>query len=125
MAKPIHMMILVIDEAKSVAFYDQAFGLKVKNRFDFEGFTLVYLRSAEADFELELTFNHSQKGAYELGNGYGHVAFCVDDLDAHIARLKQANVRMRNEIEAGPGGRQILIEDPDGNPIELHEAAKG
>jgi glyoxylase I family protein len=48
----------------------------------------------------------------------------VDDLDRRLARLKEQGVRFRNEIEEGPGGRQIQIEDPDGNPIELHEAPK-
>jgi glyoxylase I family protein len=45
----------------------------------------------------------------------------VEDLDATIAELRSKSVRFRNEIESGPGGRQIQIEDPDGNPIELHE----
>ena len=45
----------------------------------------------------------------------------VDDLDARVARLRTAGVVTRNAVEAGPGGRQILIEDPEGNPIELHE----
>jgi len=45
-----------------------------------------------------------------------------DDLATQVATLeKAAGVRLRNQVEAGPGGKQILIEDPDGNPIELHE----
>ena len=57
-----------------------------------------------------------------MGN---RILIYVDDLDAHIDRLKKHGVHFRNEVEAGPGGRQIQIEDPDGNPIELHEAPKG
>ena len=50
MAKAIHSMIRVLDEARSVEFYDRAFGLKVETRLDFPAFTLVYLRNPEADF---------------------------------------------------------------------------
>ena len=50
----------------------------------------------------------------------------VKDLPAFVAALKKADFRFRNEIETGPGGKQIQIEDPDGNPIELFEpAARG
>ena len=48
----------------------------------------------------------------------------VTDLPGFVAQLKAAGVRFRNELEAGPGGRQIQIEDPDGNPIELFEPAR-
>jgi glyoxylase I family protein len=48
----------------------------------------------------------------------------VDDLDPSVAVLKKDGGRFRNEVEGGPGGKQIQIEDPDGNPIELHEAPK-
>jgi glyoxylase I family protein len=48
----------------------------------------------------------------------------VDDLDAEIAKLQQTSTHFRNEVESGPGGRQILLDDPDGNPIELHEAPR-
>jgi glyoxylase I family protein len=48
----------------------------------------------------------------------------VQDLPAHITDLKEAGVPFRNEMEVGPGGKQIQIEDPDGNPIELFEPAR-
>ena len=48
----------------------------------------------------------------------------VDDLPAHVEALTKAGLRFRNEIEKGPGGKQIQLEDPDGNPIELFEPAK-
>jgi glyoxylase I family protein len=48
----------------------------------------------------------------------------VQDLSARIADLKKEGVHFRNEMEVGPGGRQILLEDPDGNPIELFEPAR-
>jgi glyoxylase I family protein len=51
------------------------------------------------------------------------VVLKVKDLPACITELKKAGVRFRNEMETGPGGRQIQVEDPDGNPIELFEPA--
>jgi glyoxylase I family protein len=48
----------------------------------------------------------------------------VTDLAARIADLKRAGLHVRNEVEAGPGGKQVQIEDPDGNPIELFEPAR-
>jgi glyoxylase I family protein len=48
----------------------------------------------------------------------------VEDLPAHVAHLKEAGLRFRNEMEVGPGGKQIQIEDWDGNPIELFEPAR-
>ena len=74
MAKAIHTMIRVLDESRSVAFYDTAFGLKVAERLAFDGFTLLYLRNDEADFEVELTVNHDQTEPYTHGDGYGHLA---------------------------------------------------
>jgi predicted enzyme related to lactoylglutathione lyase len=47
----------------------------------------------------------------------------VDDIEAEVERLRAAGVRFRNEIITGPGGKQVLIEDPAGNPIELFQPA--
>ena len=59
MAKAIHSMIRVLDEARSVAFYRKAFGLEVADRLDFDDFTLLYLSNGETGFELELTVNNA------------------------------------------------------------------
>ena len=80
MAKAIHMMVRVLDEQRSLRFYKEVFGLDIADRFDFDGFSLIYLRNAENDFELELTVNRGTTEPYDLGNGYGHLAFAVDDL---------------------------------------------
>jgi lactoylglutathione lyase len=123
MAKAVHSMIRVLDEARSVAFYDQAFGLKVDTRLDFEAFTLLYLRNPEADFEVELTVNKDRTEPYALGDGYGHLAFVVDDLDAEHARLTEAGLAPRKLVEFAPGGEVIarffFIADPDGYQIEM------
>jgi glyoxylase I family protein len=60
-------------------------------------------------------------GQRQESGGWNRVVLRVSDLPACIAALKRADVRFRNEVESGPGGRQIQIEDPDGNPIELFE----
>jgi glyoxylase I family protein len=62
-------------------------------------------------------------GGHQEPGGWNRVILHVKDLPARIAQLKKAGVRFRNEMEVGPGGRQIQVEDPDGNPIELFEPA--
>lgn len=105
MAKAIHSMIRVLDEARSVAFYDQAFGLKVADRLDFESFTLVYLSNPETGFELELTINKGRAEPYNLGDGYGHLAFSVDDLDGEHARLTAAGLARASWWISPPAAR--------------------
>jgi lactoylglutathione lyase len=123
MAKAIHTMIRVLDEARSVSFYDRAFGLKVAQRLDFPDFTLVYLSNEETPFEIELTINKGRTSAYELGDGYGHVAFSVADLDGEHARFKAAGLSPRDIVEfnreEGLFARFFFVTDPDGYKIEV------
>jgi len=123
MAKAIHMMLRVFEEARSVAFYKEAFGLDISERIDFETFTLVYLCNDEADFELELTVNKDQAEPYDLGNAYGHLAFCVDDLDAEHTRFEAAGFNPRKLVEFKREGklfaRFFFVTDPDGYEIEV------
>ena len=91
-------MIRVLDEARSVAFYEQAFGLHIADRYDFDSFTLVYLRNNEADFEIELTINKDQTEPYTHGTGYGHLAVVVDDLEAEHARFEEAGLNPRKVV---------------------------
>jgi len=63
-------------------------------------------------------------GRQQEPGGWNRVLLQVQDLGAQIAHLKEAGLRLRNEMEVGPGGKQIQIEDPDGNPIELFEPAR-
>ena len=125
MAKAIHSMIRVLDEARSVEFYDKAFGLKVAERLDFPDFTLVYLSNAETEFELELTVNKGQSGPYDLGNGYGHLAVSVDNLDAEHARFEAEGLKPRKLVDFAPGGTRVarffFVADPDGYQIEVLE----
>jgi catechol 2,3-dioxygenase-like lactoylglutathione lyase family enzyme len=55
--------------------------------------------------------------------GWNRIHFIVDDLDAEVARLRDANARFRNDVVEGPGGRQILLQDPSGNFVELFQPA--
>src|SRR5688572_1053236 len=60
-------------------------------------------------------------GAQQVPGGWNRIVLYVDDLDASVSALQKQQTHFRNPIETGPGGRQILLDDPDGNPIELHE----
>ena len=123
MAKAIHAMIRVLDETRSVGFYRTAFGIEPAARLDFDTFTLVYLRNAEADFDVELTINKGPTEPYALGDGYGHVAFVVDDLDAEHARFEAAGLAPRKIVELNRDGallaRFFFVADPDGYQIEV------
>lgn len=123
MAKMIHSMIRVLDEARTVDFYARAFGLQVVDRIVFDTFTLVYLSNAESGFELELTVNKGRTEPYQLGDGYGHIAFVVDDLDAAHARLEAEGLGPRKLVDfnngAGFAARFFFIADPDGYQIEV------
>lgn len=123
MAKAIHMMVRALEEARSVGFYQTAFGLAVADRYAFEGFTLVYLRNAEADFEVELTINHGRAEPYRHGDGYGHVAFAVADLGAEHARFTNAGLAPEPIKEFHREGALMaqffFVTDPDGYRIEV------
>ena len=98
-------------------------GLGVADRFAFDDFTLVYLRGRESDFELELTVNHGRTAPYALGDGYGHLAVVVDDLDAEHARLSKEGLQpkpIKEFIREGTlMARFFFVEDPDGYKIEV------
>jgi glyoxylase I family protein len=63
-------------------------------------------------------------GRQQEPGGWNRIVLQVQDLPSRIVELKKEGVHFRNEMEVGPGGRQILLEDPDGNPIELFEPAQ-
>lgn len=123
MAKAAHMMIRALDEARSVEFYRRAFELEVADRFAFDGFTLVYLRNGESDFEVELTINHDRTEPYALGDGYGHVAFVTSDIAADHARLESGGLKPGPVKEFFRDGQLLakffFVQDPDGYKIEV------
>ena len=123
MAKAIHSMIRVLEEARSVAFYETAIGLKLADRLDFDSFTLIYLSNPESSFELELTVNKGRTEPYNLGDGYGHLAVSVEDVEAEHARLTEAGLAPRKLVDFRNGDVSVakffFIADPDGYQIEV------
>jgi glyoxylase I family protein len=115
----------VKDVARSVAFYTQHLGFKVEHQ-QLPAFASVSLGSAPI-----LLSGPEASGSRPLPNGqrqepggWNRVVLKVADLPGCIAALRKGSAKFRNEMETGPGGRQVQIEDPDGNPIELFEPAR-
>ncbi|WP_042117814.1 VOC family protein [Rhizobium etli] len=123
MAKIIHSMIRVLDEARSVEFYSKAFGLSVADRVDFQTFTLIYLSNAETGFELELTVNKGRTEPYALGNAYGHLAVSVDEVAAERERMLKLGLKPGELVELNRDGKLFglffFVSDPDGYKIEV------
>ena len=115
----------VKDVARAVAFYTQQLGLALDQQ-RLPAFAQVSI----GDLKLILSGPGASgsrpmpDGAHQEPGGWNRVILRVADLPARIRELKQAGLRFRNEMEVGPGGKQIQIEDPDGNPIELFEPAQ-
>ncbi len=110
---------------RAVAFYTQHLGFRAALNTP-----PVFALVSRGDLNLILSGPGSSgarpmpDGREQQPGGWNRIVLYVDSLDATIAASRAAGALFRNEIEAGPGGRQILIEDPDGNPIELHEAPR-
>ena len=126
MAKLIHTMIRIQDLQRSLDFYRSAFGLEPSHRLDFPDFSLVYLRNGESDNEIELTWNKGRENGYSHGDGYGHVAFVVDDVRRERERLLQLgmtpnDVREFHNDDGALLARYFFIQDPDGYKIEVLE----
>ncbi len=114
----------VKDVARSVAFYIQHLGFTLEHQ-QLPAFASVSLSDTQI-----LLSGPGASGSRPMPNGqsqepggWNRVVLRVSDLPGYIAALTSAGLRFRNEMETGPGGRQIQIEDPDGNPIELFEPA--
>ena len=115
----------VKDVARSVAFYTQHFGFTLVHQ-QLPAFASVSLGDSQI-----LLSGPGASGSRPMPNGelqepggWNRIVLKVSDLPGCIAAFKRDGLRFRNEMETGPGGRQIQIEDPDGNPIELFEPAR-
>ena len=115
----------VKDVARSVAFYTQHLGFVVEHQ-QLPAFAGISIGDAQI-----LLSGPGASGSRPMPNGqaqepggWNRVVLKVSNLPGFIDQLKKAGLRFRNEMETGPGGRQIQIEDPDGNPIELFEPAR-
>ena len=115
----------VKDVARSVAFYTHHLGFTLEHQ-QLPAFASVSVGDARI-----LLSGPGASGSRPMPNGqqqepggWNRVVLKVADLPRFIEELKKAGLRFRNDMESGPGGRQIQIEDPDGNPIELFEPAR-
>jgi glyoxylase I family protein len=115
----------VRDVARAVAFYTTHLGFTLVHQ-QLPAFASVSL----GDAHLLLSGPHASgsrpmpNGQQQEPGGWNRVVLRVQDLPALIETLKTAGLRFRNDMETGPGGKQIQIDDPDGNPIELFEPAR-
>ena len=114
----------VKDVARAVAFYTQRLGFTLKHQ-QLPAFANVAL--GDADVLLSGPGASGSRplpsGEHQTPGGWNRIVLKVTDLPACIVALRRTGVTFRNEMEVGPGGRQIQIEDPDGNPVELFEPA--
>jgi glyoxylase I family protein len=115
----------VTDVARAAAFYTNHLGFTLERQHppafasvSLGNFTLL-LSGPGASGSRPMPGGESQQPG-----GWNRVVLRVADLPAQIDALKKAGVKLRNQMETGPGGRQIQVEDPDGNPIELFEPAR-
>jgi glyoxylase I family protein len=115
----------VANVSRSLAFYSQRLGFKVDQQHlpafgqvSVSGLKLV-LSGPGASGSRAMPDGRKQEPG-----GWNRVMLQVNDLPARIDALKKAGVRFRNDMQDGPGGRQVQLEDPDGNPIELFEPAR-
>jgi len=119
--KFVHTCYRVKNLEESVKFYQDAFGFIEKKRADFpeHKFTLVYLSLPGDDNELELTYNYDHPG-YNIGDGYGHIALTVANLEELHAAHKGAGYEVTDlkGLPGNPPGYYFVI-DPDGYKIEV------
>lgn len=120
----LHTMIRVGDLERSIAFYTDVLGMRLLRRKDYPDgrFTNVFVgyQDEQDGAALELTYNWDTD-AYELGNGYGHIALAVEDVYAACERIRERGGRISREPGPMKHGTTILafVEDPDGYKIEL------
>ena len=116
---------LVSDVERSIAFYTQTLGFKLDSNM-----APAFARVSHKDLTLWLAGPKSSAarpmpdGRTPGPGGWNRFVIEVDDLVSRVAQMKRAGARFRNDVVTGPGGKQILLEDPDGNVVELFEAAR-
>jgi catechol 2,3-dioxygenase-like lactoylglutathione lyase family enzyme len=113
------------DVDRAIAFYTEHLGFQLEQRSG-----AVFATVSRGALHLLLSGPGSSgsrpmpDGRRQEPGGWNRIVLYVDDLTELVDRLRAADARFRNDVEVGPGGKQIQIEDPDGNPIEIHEAPK-
>ena len=114
---------LVGDVDRAVAFYTGVLGFDLEQQMG-----RAFARVSRGDLTVWLSGPASSAarpmpdGRQPAPGGWNRFVVEVDDIDASVASLRAAGATFRNDVVTGPGGRQIVVDDPDGNPIELFEA---
>jgi catechol 2,3-dioxygenase-like lactoylglutathione lyase family enzyme len=120
----VHVRYMVDDVEDAVAFYTKHFGFTVRSSSP-----PAFADVVRGNLRLLLSGPKSSAGRpmpdgrTPQAGGWNRIHFIVDDIAAEVERLRPAGLTFRNEIISGPGGQQILLEDPSGNPIELFQPA--
>lgn len=114
----------VTDVDRAAAFYTEHLGFRLDHK---QGSAFAKVSLGELAVFLSGPGSSGARslpdGRRQAPGGWNRIVLRVDDLAARVAEMKSAGLRFRNDIEKGPGGQQIQLEDPDGNPIELFEPA--
>ena len=116
---------MVEDVQESIDFYTNNFGFTLRNNFP-----PAFADVVRGRLRLLLAGPKSSAGRpmpdgrQPEPGGWNRIHLIVDDIAAEVERLRTAGLQFRNDIVEGPGGRQILIDDPSGNPIELFQPAE-
>jgi catechol 2,3-dioxygenase-like lactoylglutathione lyase family enzyme len=120
----VNVRYMVDDVERAVDFYTTHFGFTVRTKF-----APAFADVVRGNLRLLLSGATSSAGrpmpdgrTPEPG-GWNRIHFIVDDIGAEVERLRAAGITFRNDIVSGPGGQQILLDDPAGNPIELFQPA--
>jgi glyoxylase I family protein len=115
----------VKDVQRSIAFYTEILGFSLDQKVlpafgqvSIDNLKLILSGPGASGSRLMTDGRQQEPG------GWNRILLQVEDLPARIADLKQKGVNFRNKMEVGPGGKQIQVEDPDGNPIELFEPSR-
>ena len=122
----VNVRYMVDDVDEAVAFYTNHLGFTLLSSA-----APAFADVARGDLRLLLSGPASSAGrpmpdgTKPVPGGWNRIEFVVDDIVAEVDRLRGAGLRFRNDIVTGPGGKQILFDDPSGNPIELFEPASG
>jgi len=116
---------LVLDVDRAIAFYTGVLGFELEQQMGG-----AFARVARGDLTLWLSGPTSSAarpmpdGRAPAPGGWNRLVLEVEDIDGRVGALRAAGATFRNEVISGPGGRQIVVDDPDGNPIELFEARR-
>ena len=120
----VNVRYMVDDVEDAVAFYTTHFGFTVRSSF-----APAFADVVRGNLRLLLSGPESSAGRpmpdgrQPEPGGWNRLHFIVDDIEAEVERLRGAGLTFRNDIVTGPGGQQILLDDPAGNPIELFQPA--